>query len=181
VEIAFAPTASPASGSCFATIDGAGTLILQQNTYNNVIRYHLKDSIVTNVSGLPVSLVRNWYEYYDFTGNSLPLFIVVNLKVYSAFINNETSLVLSSDQPTTFVGLSESANQVKIVYPNPANDVLNISANGEISNVVISALDGKILKTTTESSVDVSDLKTGMYIYQVIVDGKVFSGNFVKN
>ena len=67
------------------------------------------------------------------------------------------------------------------VYPNPANDVLNISTNGEISTVVISTLDGKVLKTSSESSVDVSDLTSGMYIYQVTVNGKVSTGNFVKN
>lgn len=67
------------------------------------------------------------------------------------------------------------------VYPNPANDVLNISTNGEISNVVISTLDGKVMKTSTESSVDVSNLTAGMYIYQVTVNGKVSTGNFVKN
>jgi hypothetical protein len=182
VETAISPMPSPANGSCSASIDGIGTLILQQNTYNNITRYHFRDSIVTNVSGLPVSLVRNWYEYYDLnTGDFLPLFVLVNLRVYSMLINNETSLVLSSDQPTTFVGLNENTNQVKIVYPNPANDVLNISTNGEISNVVISTLDGKVMKTSTESSIDVSNLTAGMYIYQVTVNGKVSTGNFVKN
>ncbi len=73
-----------------------------------------------------------------------------------------------------------SKNEVT-VYPNPANDVLNISANGEVSNVVISTLDGKVLKTSNESSVDVSNLTSGMYIYQVTVNGKVSTGNFVKN
>jgi hypothetical protein len=67
------------------------------------------------------------------------------------------------------------------VYPNPANNVLNISATGEISNVVISTLDGKVMKTTNESSVDVSEFTSGMYIYHVTVNGKVSTGNFVKN
>jgi hypothetical protein len=73
-----------------------------------------------------------------------------------------------------------SKNEVN-VYPNPANDILNISASGEVSRVVISTLDGKVMKTSTESSVDVSDLTSGMYIYQVTVNGEVSTGNFVKN
>jgi hypothetical protein len=81
---------------------------------------------------------------------------------------------------------SSSADVIELssdvnVYPNPANQVLNISANGEISNVVISTLDGKVMKTTNESSVDVSEFTSGMYIYQVTVNGKVSTGNFVKN
>jgi hypothetical protein len=47
--------------------------------------------------------------------------------------------------------------------------------------VVISTLDGKVMKTTNESSVDVSEFTSGMYIYQVTVNGKVSTGNFVKN
>jgi hypothetical protein len=73
-----------------------------------------------------------------------------------------------------------SKNEVN-VYPNPANDILNISATGEVSRVVISTLDGKVMKTSTESSVNVSDLTSGMYIYQVTVNGQVSTGNFVKN
>jgi hypothetical protein len=73
-----------------------------------------------------------------------------------------------------------SKNEVN-VYPNPANDILNISASGEVSRVIISTLDGKVMKTSTESSVDVSDLTSGMYIYQVTVNGEVSTGNFVKN
>ena len=74
----------------------------------------------------------------------------------------------------------ELSNNLK-VYPNPANDVLNISANGEVSNVVIYTLDGKVLKTSNESTIDVSNLISGMYIYHVTINGKVSTGNFVKN
>lgn len=85
------------------------------------------------------------------------------------------------------ISLSSSAEVIEIsknevnVYPNPANNILNISASGEVSRVVISTLDGKVMKTSTESSVDVSDLTSGMYIYQVTVNGEVSTGNFVKN
>ncbi len=79
------------------------------------------------------------------------------------------------------VGMNENSSSSMKIYPNPANDILNISANGEISNVVISTLDGKVMKTTNESSIDVSEFTSGMYIYQVTVNGKVSTGNFVKN
>jgi hypothetical protein len=84
---------------------------------------------------------------------------------------------ISLTSTNNVIELSSDVN----VYPNPANQVLNISANGEISNVVISTLDGKVMKTTNESSIDVSEFTSGMYIYQVTVNGKVSTGNFVKN
>ena len=70
---------------------------------------------------------------------------------------------------------------VSSVYPNPANDELNFKVNGKISSITINTLDGKVVKTATSSTVDVSALSPGMYIYHVNVDGKIATGNFVKN
>jgi hypothetical protein len=53
--------------------------------------------------------------------------------------------------------------------------------NGKISSITINTLDGKVVKTATSSTVDVSALSPGMYIYHVNVDGKIATGNFVKN
>lgn len=91
-----------------------------------------------------------------------------------------SELWLDAISISSSAGVIELSSNLK-VYPNPANDVLNISANGEISNVVISTLDGKVVQTTNDTSVDVSNLTSGMYIYQVTVNGKVSTGNFVKN
>jgi hypothetical protein len=68
------------------------------------------------------------------------------------------------------------------VYPNPATDVLNIKMNEEVASVVITALDGKTVASETSTSVNISGLNTGMYIYTITsVSGKVAKGNFVKN
>jgi hypothetical protein len=77
-----------------------------------------------------------------------------------------------------------STNELQItskVYPNPAKDILNIAVEGEEVEVVISTLEGKIVKTMNSKKVDIADLTSGMYIYRVNVDGKFATGNFVKN
>jgi len=67
------------------------------------------------------------------------------------------------------------------VYPNPANDVLNIVASEEIANVSILGLDGKVVATSTTSTVNVADLVSGMYIYEVTTStGKVSRDSFMK-
>ncbi len=63
------------------------------------------------------------------------------------------------------------------VYPNPATDVLNIVSSEEIANVTIVSLDGKIVATTANSSVDVSQLISGIYVYEVTTT----SGNVTRN
>lgn len=67
------------------------------------------------------------------------------------------------------------------VYPNPANDVLNIVASEEIATVSIVALDGKVVANASSSSVNVAELKSGMYIYEVTTtSGKVARDTFMK-
>lgn len=68
------------------------------------------------------------------------------------------------------------------VYPNPASDVLNIKSTEEIEAVVISTMDGKVVAEGTSSSVNVSELNAGIYLYTATtVSGKVARGNFAKN
>lgn len=67
------------------------------------------------------------------------------------------------------------------VYPNPANDVLNIVASEEISTTSIVSLDGKVIAKSNSSSVNVSELTSGMYIYEVTTtSGKVSRDTFMK-
>jgi hypothetical protein len=69
------------------------------------------------------------------------------------------------------------------VYPNPAKDVLNIQVgNEEIETVTVVSLDGKVVMNATTGTLDVAELKAGMYIYNVTTKaGKLATGNFVKN
>jgi len=83
---------------------------------------------------------------------------------------------------TGYVGIEENEAINAVVYPNPASDVLNIKMNEEVASVVITALDGKVVATSTSTSISVSELNTGMYLYTInSVSGKVSKGNFVKN
>jgi len=67
------------------------------------------------------------------------------------------------------------------VYPNPANDVLNIVVNEEISNVSIVSLDGKAVASSATKTVEVGGLTPGMYIYEVTTaSGKVARNTFMK-
>ena len=83
---------------------------------------------------------------------------------------------------TGFAGVEENEVITASVYPNPATDVLNIKMNEEVASVVVTALDGKIVATESSTSVNISALNTGMYLYTITgVSGKVAKGNFVKN
>ena len=164
----------PSSGSSVASLDGTGTLLLPGgNSYTNVLRYHLKDSATAIVFGQTVSLVRNWYEYYDYTVSNLPIFISIDLNVNSNIINSSSTIVLSKIQPTTFVGMSENELTNFKVYPNPAIDILNIESDENFDYEVLSINGERLLKGKNNNQINISDLSSGFYLINV----KTNSGN----
>lgn len=68
----------------------------------------------------------------------------------------------------------------KLVYPNPATDIVNISSgssNGYISNAL-----GQKLVTITENSnhtINVSNWRTGVYFYSTTINGKSITTRFI--
>jgi hypothetical protein len=122
----------------------------------------------------------------------------------SSFVNGDTVIVicygsgvasLSGADPNDanpvnnldlfFVGAPSSIEELSTtvsVYPNPAVDVLNVNSSEPIENITVIGLDGRIvLEAGTVSSIDVSNLKEGKYIYTITtVSGAIVTDSFVK-
>jgi len=165
----------PATGTSMTSADGLGTLMLPgNNTYNNVLRFHLKDSANASVFGTAVTFVRDVYEYYDFTVGNLPIFVTMTVTVNSALFANSSTLVLSKDQPTTFVGLDENQDAPLVLFPNPANHSLAIKGvNNGVDYSICNRLGQIIQQGTYENSLDVTNLPCGVYV--VKIDGQVLT------
>ncbi len=69
-------------------------------------------------------------------------------------------------------------------YPNPVNDVLNLSANTAIDQVeILNLLGQKVFVDTPKAlqqSVDFSDLQSGIYLVKVAIDGSEGTFKIVK-
>lgn len=102
------PMTPPMTGSLHAVVDGEGTLSLHSNTYSNVIRYKLVDTMNATLSGVllsgPVQVTRTQYEYYDFSTSNLPLFVYISFHITGTLnvgnIDKLQHIVLSVDDPT---------------------------------------------------------------------------------
>lgn len=67
------------------------------------------------------------------------------------------------------------------VYPNPVQDVLYISCEAGVSNVAIFDVAGRMVKASVENSINVSELKSGMYIVKVVdMNGAVGTTRILK-
>ena len=70
-------------------------------------------------------------------------------------------------------------------YPNPANDILNISASSKLTQIEIYSILGRKVLTkdinTTEDQINISNLTKGVYIIKTYIDNAVGSFKFIKN
>jgi len=70
-------------------------------------------------------------------------------------------------------------------FPNPASNVLNLKANEVIEALTITDMSGRVVKTinsnnTKQTSIDVSDLTSGVYFVQVVSNGVPKVQKFIK-
>lgn len=166
------PIDTVADGGSYSTVDGVGTLKLQQNDYTNVIRYYITDTLNTVIYNSifgeqPINLVREWYEYYHYPTSNLPIFVVVSIKLTSALLNNQSTLVLSKDMPNAYIGLNENNIGTFDLYPNPADQVLNINSEGDF-NYSISNVNGEVLiNNANAKTLDISSFSAGIYFVKL--------------
>lgn len=176
-----------ATGQAYAEIDGSGTLMLAGNTLNNVLRYKIVDTSYANIS-FPVNFgdirfIRRQYEYYDYTVTNLPVLLHSTIIIEQANGTpiSSQSMILSYYEPLNNVGLNETAAIEFSVYPNPVKDEVHI--NGALSDgATIDILDqgGRVLKTTTNHVISLSELADGMYFVRVNDKGASTSTRIVK-
>src|SRR5690606_6253940 len=84
----------------------------------------------------------------------------------------------------TVLGTEENTFKGFKFYPNPTNDILNLSAKNNIEQVFIYSLLGqKVLETSPnqhDATINVSSLTPGVYIMKLAVNGQSASYKFIK-
>ena len=82
------------------------------------------------------------------------------------------------EDPATAVDENSAAKLT--IYPNPAVSVINISGV-DVKTVAIYSSTGALVEKTTEATVNVSDLASGLY-HAVVIDNKdkTFAKSFIK-
>ncbi|HEX9980899.1 MAG TPA: T9SS type A sorting domain-containing protein [Flavobacterium sp.] len=108
---------------------------------------------------------------------------VVNTAAATVFFDNIVARASATD---TLLGVSQVSPVAEFsMFPNPVNDVLNISNNAMIKSYQITDLNGRIIRNASvnnsEASVNVSDLASGMYILNVTAENGTIVKKIMKN
>jgi hypothetical protein len=76
--------------------------------------------------------------------------------------NRIDNITLTADVYTS--GLNHENAPVVVVYPNPANDVIHVSANHDIQQLTIMDLNGRIVMHGKSNALNIESLQAGMYL-----------------
>ena len=131
---------------------------------------------------IPVSDFTTYQGTFDWSVVSRPFLIRSNGTNPTATINIDFDSVFYS---TSEVLSAESLEKQGIsMYPNPASNQFNIKSLNTIDNITLySMLGQKVLNVSPKSHVsklDISSLKTGLYVVEISSNGKKLTSRLVK-
>jgi hypothetical protein len=81
--------------------------------------------------------------------------------------------VILTQDPGTEVGVSVETTENVNIFPNPAQNMLYISCPGELKQVKICTIEGRIvvsMNSLTSNSIDISDLEKGIYFVYIVTE-----------
>jgi hypothetical protein len=134
-----------------------------------------EDAIFSDASSLETTVTVSEYGSYEF--------------VLSSYYTNMGECVDSDTVKITFIDpiyMSEQDLEINPfdidVFPNPANDIITITTKDEISEVNIYDVNGKLVLKPEEgvSCIDVSELDSGVYFINAIIEEKPLVYKFIK-
>ena len=103
----------------------------------------------------------------------LPQDGIYTYAVFAAKNDGQMSTPVTVTIEASFDGVIEAQASIVKVYPNPANDVLNIVTTGNVEYQLINSVGQVVMSGNVDGSarINVSGLNSGVYFLKVVADG----------
>ena len=175
------------AGNYYVTVTDLNGCTVESN--HLAINVHPQPPVSISVNGDTLNaynaVAYQWYRNNNIiNGATSSIYIVTQAGSYTVAISDSNGCVATSNV-IVIAGIAElSSNYSIIVYPNPANNQLNINlGNLQAEQVCIYNATGQLLsevKQPTGNRLDISSLATGVYIAEIKVQGVVQRVRWVK-
>lgn len=126
----------------------------------------------------------NYFHFnWGWGGQQNGYFALTNCSSYG--FNSNHAIIIGIRGPELPENIEELNSQNINLYPNPANDILNITSSETISEIEIVNVMGQVVKrievNADNVACNVKDLTRGVYVVRISTEGKVISQDkFVK-
>ena len=106
---------------------------------------------------------------------------VDDLQIYN-YALSQTEVTNLYNNNTTLATSNFNKNNLQVaVYPNPANNILNVEAATDLKSIEIYNIQGQKVKTSNQKQINVADLSAGMYMIKVEdIENAIATKKFVK-
>ncbi|MCV9386241.1 T9SS type A sorting domain-containing protein [Reichenbachiella ulvae] len=175
------------SGETGSTLRRTEIFMSSSDAINRFTRYELSRPVVLPQGDFFISLKQATNDYIPYgldknTNNWDRIFfkpdetwiqntaeqVSGSFMIRAIFADNDYEVLASSS-------LDESIH----IYPNPANQIINIK--GDFDHLLLIDLSGQILIESTDSQINVSQLRNGIYLLKINSKGKVITQKLVIN
>ncbi len=173
------------TGTAVTQADGEGTLVIGNNSYPNTIRI----KTVENSSGTAffqmvnvgtISVLRKNYAYYSTsTSDHFPLLTVSTISItIPGGATVEQKIVWSKDDTGNYLSIGKELKQDLSLnlFPNPADDNLNINTSAGTESIKVFNTIGELVKIINNpkstETINVSNLSAGVYFVSATVNGQ---------
>jgi hypothetical protein len=116
-------------------------------------------------------------KFYSTGGNNI---IIIKISYLWNYPNQFTDLTFNNI--TTSIESNDELDAISI-YPNPAQNLLNVTCSEKIISATIYSLDGKKIGTvlTDSNQMEISYLKNGTYVLEINTESGSYNSLFIKN
>jgi hypothetical protein len=180
------------TGTVTTTYDAYGTLITPDGSYSNIARLKaVSDETQSTDYGVGSPIVYRFLSTtysWNYPGEYSFRFAIVTVQTYiNGTLYNTSSSALKKELVTTGI-FSSSAVTSANVFPQPAKDIVHISANAMEGTYKATVYDinGSIVKggqsvvaLDNTVSMPVNDLKKGIYTVELLNDSQVYRQKLV--
>ena len=177
------------SGTITTTVDAHGTLSMNdlgEGDYSgSVTRLKVIQDLTLSVSIFTGTVFQTSYYYYDNSNGNL-VFRSNTADIEFAIAGIDDTITLNESFLTNPLSTPNNVfveNEIKVI-PNPVSDILNIKLNQNeiIKAIILTDVSGReVLRIHDNiSSINVSQLKTGLYIANITTDKGLFVKKIVK-
>jgi outer membrane protein assembly factor BamB len=167
------------NGSTWSTVSS----FVSGTSFSNNTFYSAKVTVSESLYTFPTSMKIRFM--CDASDNNDDVYID-NIKISaSTGTSRNAGDVVINEMATSRTSIEDEINDGLLVYPNPANDVLNIELGiEENSTLRIFNVTGQLLRTEVLSSdktqITIDDLKPGLYLIQINNGDEVYSSKLLK-
>ncbi|MCF8278345.1 MAG: T9SS type A sorting domain-containing protein [Flavobacteriales bacterium] len=171
-----------------SVMDGEGTLTNPLDDLHNVLRMNVVETAIDTLWGwtasggwaLPPALVQGFVGLPSNTTTYRMRYLSEELGYYVVeFLTDVTGAPLSatfvSDNSECCTGVEEIvASGQNVLYPNPTNGNIRVRTGGDLYQLNIMDMSGKLLQSTLLTvdgqTVELNGLATGLYVYQMVTE-----------